>query len=147
MSVLFITHDLAVVGEIADHVVVMRNGEIREQGPAKQVFETPHDAYTKALLQVPAAARPPAGAPAGHRRLHERPASARDAIPERTRGVTADDPIVLEVRNLGKSFYSREGLFGRREFKAVQERVVRPAEGQDARARRRIRLGQDDGRA
>ncbi len=39
MSVLFITHDLAVVGEIADRVVVMRNGEIREQGTAKQVFE------------------------------------------------------------------------------------------------------------
>jgi len=38
MSVLFITHDLAVVGEIADYVVVMRNGEIREQGPAKEVF-------------------------------------------------------------------------------------------------------------
>ncbi len=51
MSVLFITHDLAVVGEIADYVVVMRNGEIREQGPAKAVFETPQDAYTKALLQ------------------------------------------------------------------------------------------------
>ena len=50
MSVLFITHDLAVVGEIADYVVVMRNGEIREQGPAKQVFENPQDAYTKALL-------------------------------------------------------------------------------------------------
>ncbi|HEY8183109.1 MAG TPA: ATP-binding cassette domain-containing protein, partial [Thermoanaerobaculia bacterium] len=40
MSVLFITHDLAVVGEIADYVVVMRNGEIREQGPAKRVFES-----------------------------------------------------------------------------------------------------------
>ena len=50
MSVLFITHDLAVVGEIADYVVVMRNGEIREQGPAKAVFESPQDTYTKALL-------------------------------------------------------------------------------------------------
>jgi peptide/nickel transport system ATP-binding protein len=56
MSVLFITHDLAVVGEIADYVVVMRNGEIREQGPAKQVFENPQDKYTQALLQVPARA-------------------------------------------------------------------------------------------
>ncbi|MET0202666.1 MAG: ABC transporter ATP-binding protein, partial [Casimicrobiaceae bacterium] len=55
MSVLFITHDLAVVGEIADHVVVMRNGEIREKGTAKQIFETPQDAYTKALLKC----RPP----------------------------------------------------------------------------------------
>ena len=51
MSVLFITHDLAVVGEIADHVVVMRHGEIREQGPARRCFEAPQDAYTKALLQ------------------------------------------------------------------------------------------------
>src|SRR5207253_7346614 len=51
MSVLFITHDLAVVGEIADYVVVMRNGEIREQGPAKQVFEAPRDPYTQALLK------------------------------------------------------------------------------------------------
>src|SRR5437660_9774203 len=41
MSVLFITHDLAVVGEIADYVVVMRSGEIREQAPAKRIFEVP----------------------------------------------------------------------------------------------------------
>src|SRR5207247_11168524 len=51
MSVLFITHDLAVVGEIADYVVVMRNGEIKEQGPAKRVFENPQDGYTRSLLQ------------------------------------------------------------------------------------------------
>src|SRR5947199_6591481 len=51
MSVLFITHDLAVVGEIADHVVVMRHGEIGEQVPAARVFEAPQDAYTKALLK------------------------------------------------------------------------------------------------
>ena len=120
MSVLFITHDLAVVGEIADYVVVMRNGEIREQGPAKQVFESPRDAYTKALLQC----RP---------RLERRPErlaiiddfmrgdGAAPEIPERTRGVSASDSIVLSVRNLGKSFYAREGLFGRREFKAVKD--------------------------
>src|SRR5207244_11107559 len=51
MSVLFITHDLAVVGDIADYVVVMRDGVIREQGPAAQVFQNPQDSYTKALLQ------------------------------------------------------------------------------------------------
>src|SRR5256714_3359002 len=40
MSILYITHDLGLVGDIADHVVVMRSGEIREQGPAKAVFAT-----------------------------------------------------------------------------------------------------------
>jgi peptide/nickel transport system ATP-binding protein len=118
MSVLFITHDLAVVGEIADHVVVMRHGEIREQGTAKAVFEAPQDAYTKALLLC----RP---------HLDQRPTrlpviddfiSGRGPqhIEDRPRGVKADDPIILDVRNLGKSFYSREGLFGQREFKAVK---------------------------
>src|SRR5260370_27669403 len=41
MSVLFITHDLAVAGEIADYVVVISRCEIREQGPAKSVFQNP----------------------------------------------------------------------------------------------------------
>src|SRR3970040_2139282 len=51
MSVLFITHDLALVGEIADRVIVMRNGEIREQGDVRQILEAPKDGYTKALLR------------------------------------------------------------------------------------------------
>ena len=50
MSVLFISHDLGVVGEIADHVVVMRNGGIREQGSVARIFSAPQDSYTKALL-------------------------------------------------------------------------------------------------
>src|SRR3954471_814540 len=50
MSVLFITHDLGVVGDIADHVVVMQEGEIQEQGPVKAIFEQPQHPYTKALL-------------------------------------------------------------------------------------------------
>ena len=50
-AVLATEPDLAVVGEIADRVMVMRSGEIREQGTAKAVFESPRDAYTKALLK------------------------------------------------------------------------------------------------
>ena len=120
MSVLFITHDLAVVGETADYVVVMRNGEIREQGPAKSVFENPQDAYTKALLLCrPRLDRRPVRLPViedfmtgdGHA-MH---------LNERKRGIDAADPIILDVRHLGKDFYSREGLFGRRKFEAVKD--------------------------
>jgi peptide/nickel transport system ATP-binding protein len=120
MSVLFITHDLAVVGEIADYVVVMRNGEIREQGPAKSVFENPQDAYTKALLLCrPRLDRRPVRLPViedfmtgdGHA-MH---------LNERRRGIDATDPIILDVRHLGKDFYSREGVFGRRKFEAVKD--------------------------
>ena len=120
MSVLFITHDLAVVGEIADYVVVMRNGEIREQGPATKVFENPQDPYTKALLQCrPRLDRRPVRLPViedfmnGHGHAMN--------LNERKRGVSASDPIILDVRKLGKDFYSREGLFGRRRFEAVKD--------------------------
>jgi len=119
MSVLFITHDLAVVGEIADHVVVMRHGEIREQGPARKVFEAPQDAYTKALLQCrPRLDRRPVRLPVIDDYIQ---GTGPQHMEERHRGVRASDPIVLDVRNLGKSFYSREGLFGKREFKAVKD--------------------------
>jgi peptide/nickel transport system ATP-binding protein len=121
MSVLFITHDLAVVGEIADFVIVMRNGEIREQGPARRVFETPQDTYTRALLKCrPQLDRRPARLPVIDDFMNGNARAAAD-VPERRRGVSGDDPIVLEVNNLGKSFYSRDGLFGRREFKAVKD--------------------------
>jgi peptide/nickel transport system ATP-binding protein len=117
MSVLFITHDLSVVGEIADYVVVMRHGEIREQGSAKAVFENPQDAYTKALLLCrPQLERRPVRLPVIEDFM-QGPGPAH--LEERPRGIAPSDPIILDVKNLGKSFYSREGLFGKREFKAV----------------------------
>src|ERR1700675_1892518 len=96
MSVLFITHDLAVVGEIADRVVVMRNGEIREQGTAKQVFEHPQDPYTNALLLCrPQLDRRPVRLPVIGDYMDGKTLGSRD-MSQRKRGVNKDDPIVLE---------------------------------------------------
>ena len=115
MSVLFISHDLGVVGEIADEVLVMRHGVIREQGPVAAIFAAPKDAYTQALLACrPSLTHNPARLMviddhiAG--KAERAPAVAKDA----------DAPVVLEVRSLAKSFWLKEGLFGKREFKAVQ---------------------------
>jgi peptide/nickel transport system ATP-binding protein len=115
MSVLFISHDLGLVGEIADEVVVMRAGQVRERGPVARIFDSPQDAYTKALL----ACRP--SLEGNPRRLMV----IDDHIAGRSDGDAAvaknpDAPVVLEVRSLAKSFWLRQGLFGKREFKAVQ---------------------------
>ena len=120
MSVLFISHDLALVGEIADHVVVMRHGVIREQGPVADIFERPQDDYTRALL----ACRPSLeGNPARLMVIDDHIAQSRG---EAAATVTAkakdpDAPVVLEVRSLAKSFWLKQGLFGKREFKAVRD--------------------------
>ncbi|MBE7419786.1 MAG: ABC transporter ATP-binding protein [Ideonella sp.] len=115
MSVLFISHDLGVVGEIADHVVVMRRGVVREQGPVAAIFRSPRDAYTRALLACrPSAALASARLPVIDDHI-EGIAPVRQAKPK-----DPSAPVVLEVRALAKSFFLREGLFGKREFKAVR---------------------------
>ncbi|MGS0743461.1 ABC transporter ATP-binding protein [Glaciimonas sp. GG7] len=124
MSVLFITHDLALVGEIADQVVVMRNGEVREKGDVKQIFEAPQDAYTNALLLCrPSLDSRPWRLPVINDYLTGKPEIEHPdlTLKQRSRGLNGTEEILLDVRNLGKSFYTREGLFGRKEFKAVQD--------------------------
>ncbi|MFT7722584.1 MAG: dipeptide ABC transporter ATP-binding protein [Roseateles sp.] len=115
MSLLFISHDLGVVGEISDHVVVMRHGQVRENAPVARIFNDPQDAYTKALL----ACRPS---------LTENPARLMvidDHIAGRAAAAAAeakDDsaPVIMEVTGLRKSFWLKDGLFGKREFQAVK---------------------------
>ncbi|WP_377298550.1 ABC transporter ATP-binding protein [Rhizobium sp. SGZ-381] len=50
LAYLFISHDLKVVKALANHVIVMRAGKVMEEGPSRQIFEAPQNAYTRALL-------------------------------------------------------------------------------------------------
>ncbi|WP_046112873.1 ABC transporter ATP-binding protein [Aquincola tertiaricarbonis] len=117
MSLLFISHDLGVVGEIADQVVVMRHGTVREQGPVARIFSAPQDAYTQALL----ACRPSlTGNPARLTVIDDHIAGQATQARAPARPKDAAAPVVLEVRSLAKSFFLPQGLFRKREFKAVQ---------------------------
>ena len=111
MGLLFISHDLGVVGEIADRVVVLREGTVREQGPVERIFRAPQDAYTRSLL----ACRPTLAE--RHTRL--RVVDAPDAAEPPPRPRDPDAPVVLEASALTKSFWIRSGVFARSEFRAV----------------------------
>lgn len=130
-SVIFITHDLGVIAEIADRVIVMYRGKIVEQGSVLEIFENPQHPYTKGLL----ACRPPLG-----KRLHKLPviadfmdtaedgkliekeASIQQLIdsvtisPQETKDRMAEletrTPI-LEVRDLNTWFPSKKNIFGK----------------------------------
>ena len=115
MSVLFISHDLGLVGEIAKHVVVMRQGLIREQGATADIFERPKDGYTKALL----ACRPSLEGNPARLMVIDDHIAGRELL-QQAKAKDPDAPVVLEVRGLAKSFWLKQGLFGKREFKAVQ---------------------------
>ena len=126
MSVLFITHDLDVVGEIADRVVVMQDGEIKEAGEAAQIFEAPQHPYTKALLACrPRVDRRPLRLPVIEDFLNGK----GSAQTERTRGVSEADQIVLEAKGISKDFMVRNGLFSKRPFRAVNDVSFRLPKG------------------
>jgi peptide/nickel transport system ATP-binding protein len=86
MGVLFITHDIGVVADIADRVVVLRHGRVVEHGPTEIVLDAPRENYTRQLL---------------------------DAVPGRGALRAAKDSAapLLEIRGLEKTFVTRAGLF------------------------------------
>lgn len=120
MSLLFISHDLGVVGEISDQVVVMRHGEIREKAPVADIFKNPQDSYTKALLACrPSLTENPARLMVIDDHIANQMGQGKAAVQEKPKDPNA--PVILEARALKKSFFFGSGLFGKKEFKAVKE--------------------------
>ena len=110
MAVLFITHDMAVVAQMADRVVVMYRGRIVETGTVQQIFEAPREDYTKALL----AAVPKLGemkgkaAPERMRLIGDEAARAAQTAPKARKR-----EVLLDVRNLTTRFPVKGGILRR----------------------------------
>ncbi|MEZ5811370.1 MAG: ABC transporter ATP-binding protein [Rhizobiaceae bacterium] len=111
MSMLLITHDLGVVANMADEVVVIYRGEVMEAGPVDAIFTDPQHDYLKALLAaVPRLRMEPGEKLRALREIDE-------ALPEsmiRRNPAGEGDPPLLCVRNLSKTYASKKGggLFG-----------------------------------
>ncbi len=107
MAVLFITHDMAVVAQMADRVVVMYRGNIVEEGPVNEIFETPREDYTRALL----AAVPKLGAMTGKAAPEPMPIMGATAAPivEATQAAVRAPRVLLEVKNLTTRFPIKGG--------------------------------------
>lgn len=134
MSIIFISHDLSLVSEIADRVVVMYKGEIAEQNHTKNLFLNPKHTYTKALLS---------SKPSLNSRLKQLPTIAdylNNEISEEI--ITSEDrkqrhdliynkPPLLEIKNLEKEYFSTSGFFGKaKSFKAVNDVSFKLYEGE-----------------
>ena len=128
MGVIFITHDMGVVAEVADRVLVMLRGDRVEAGPAQQIFDHPQQAYTRALL----AAVPRLGSmqgtdhprhfplvdaaaalPTADERQGGQPVTVPDVSPEDVRPDQQAGSPILRVRDLVTRFDIRSGLLGR----------------------------------
>ncbi|MBV8577440.1 MAG: dipeptide ABC transporter ATP-binding protein, partial [Acetobacteraceae bacterium] len=109
MAMIFITHDMGVVAEIADRVLVMRGGRKIEEGDVYSIFDHPREPYTRALL----AAVPVLGSLAGQDLPAPFPDDAVTGPPPEQDTVKASALPVLEVRDLVARFDVKRGLFAR----------------------------------
>ena len=124
MAVIFITHDMGVVAEVADRVVVMREGVKVEDGPVEQIFAAPREPYTRALLSAVPRLHSMRGTdhPEKYRLPSERAAPPQTETARPPRPPTAGEPI-LKVRGLTTRFDVKSGFFGRvtRRVHAVEQ--------------------------
>jgi len=125
MGVIFITHDMGVVAEVADQVMVMKKGETVEQGPAKAILQSPRQPYTRSLL----AAVPRIGSmhgtclPAKFPLIDDKPAESSPGSATASNVAPAyDHPPILSVKSLSIRYDLKGGLLGkvRRRVHAVE---------------------------
>ena len=116
MSVLFISHDLNLVSEIANEVVVMKKGEVVEYGTVKQVFLNPKAEYTKALIKSkPTTDKRFMKLPTVEDFLTDTVDFSVESIESREKyhqNIYSKTPL-LTIKNLNKEFVSKSFLFGK----------------------------------
>ncbi|MBK86414.1 MAG: ABC transporter ATP-binding protein [Flavobacteriaceae bacterium] len=134
MSIIFISHDLALVSEISNRILVMYKGKIIENGDTNTVLKTPKEPYTKALIS----AKPKTG-----KRLKRLP-TIKDILSgsnkleiitkkerEKRHKKIYNSPPILRVENLEKIYFKRYGLFsGKTSFKAIDNVSFKLFEGE-----------------
>ncbi|QEE48687.1 ABC transporter ATP-binding protein [Flavobacterium alkalisoli] len=134
MSIIFISHDLSLVSEIANRVLVMYKGNIVEQGNAEEIFHNPEHTYTKALIN---------SRPSLDVRLKRLPTiqnylentvDKTEVTPQQRKKeheALYSQPPLLEVINVEKEYVSSAGLFGKDvKFKAVNDVSFKIYEGE-----------------
>ncbi|WP_375241484.1 ABC transporter ATP-binding protein [Lacinutrix sp.] len=134
MSIIFITHDLSLISQIANRVLVMYKGNIVEQNTVEAIFKTPKHNYTKALIN---------SRPSLETRLKRLPtiedvmnnSVGAEVITSELRAIQHkkiyNKPPLLEVINLEKEYLSKSGLFSKAEkFKAVNNVSFKLYEGE-----------------
>ena len=134
MSILFISHDLSLVSEIADRVIVMYKGKIVERGTAASIFKNPQEEYTKALIYA---------RPSTKERLERLPTVA-DFLNQKPMAPAVSEAVrtakhqklysktpLLEIKNAQKEYYSNVSFFGKKEtIKAVNDVSFKIYEGE-----------------
>ncbi len=133
MSILFITHDLALISEIAHRTIVLYQGEIVEQGLTAQIFEHPTHIYTRALIK---------SRPSLDYRLDRLPTisdflnntSISEIVTDEERKQRHEELYkqspLLEVRDLGKAYLNGGSWFKKRKFQALSEVNLKIYEGE-----------------
>ena len=125
LSVLFISHDLSLVKQIADHIIIMKDGKIIEQGTNNRIFNSPKELYTKALISI---------RPSKKIRVKELPTIEKylknqydkriikSKQREQNHKKIYSNPPLLKIININKTYISKVGLFSPKDhFSALKK--------------------------